>query len=142
MSGTQTCEIDPAALEKLRQFRFKKASKGNAAVVFKIDRQKLLIEEDEEHDDITLEDLVEELPENTPRYVILSYELKHPDGRNSFPLVFIYWSPSTVKAEMHMLYASAKSYLQVKADVHKTFDIRDADQLTDEWLASKLLPSN
>jgi len=99
----------------------------------------LLVEEDEMHDNISLEDLIEELPENSPRYIILSYELHHSDGRNSFPLVFIYWSPSTVKADMHMLYAGVKTYLQQEAGVSKSFDIRDADQFNDEWLQEKLM---
>lgn len=36
-----------------------------------------------------------ELPENSPRYVVLSYELNFDDGRKSFPLVLINWAPST-----------------------------------------------
>ncbi|RUP43222.1 hypothetical protein BC936DRAFT_137462 [Jimgerdemannia flammicorona] len=110
MASGQICDIDPKVLEKLKQFRFAKKSKGNAAYVF---------EEDEMYDDITMEDLVDVLPENSPRYIVLSYELHHHDGRNSFPLVFIYWSPNTVKSEMHMLYAGVKTYLQSQADVSK-----------------------
>jgi hypothetical protein len=36
---------------------------------------------------------------------LLNYlmQLKHSDGRTNFPLLFIYWSPSTAKAEVHML---------------------------------------
>lgn len=103
-----------------------------------IDRKTLEIVEDEVHDNISLEDLVEELPENTPRFVILSYELKHDDGRVNFPLLFIYWSPSTAKAEVNMLYASAKTYLQDKISVNRGFDIREADTLTDEYLRKLL----
>ncbi|SRR6266545_5251989 len=48
-----------------------------------------------------------ELPENSPRYVVLSYELKHKDGRTSFPLVLINWSPTTSETGMLTLHASA-----------------------------------
>lgn len=45
-----------------------------------------------------------ELPENSPRYIILSYELRHKDGRVSFPLVLIYWAPQTSSMELSTLY--------------------------------------
>lgn len=48
-----------------------------------------------------------ELPENSPRYVLLSYELKHPDGRTSFPLVLINWAPTSSEIGMMTLHASA-----------------------------------
>ncbi|CAO3615934.1 unnamed protein product [Cunninghamella echinulata] len=133
-----TCDIDPALVEKIKQFTFQKFSSGNAAFVLKIDKKKLLIEEDEVYENISVEDLVEELPENTPRYIILSYELKHSDGRTNFPLLFVYWAPSTCKAELHMLYTSGKTYLQEKIDVMRGFEIREPETLTDEYLKSQL----
>ncbi|CAO3624373.1 unnamed protein product [Mucor hiemalis] len=108
MSATSTCEISPELVQKIKDFRFAKYESGNAAFVLQIDRKTLKIVEDEVHDNISLEDLIEELPENTPRFVILSYELKHDDGRVNFPLVFIYWSPSTAKAEVNMLVSRKK----------------------------------
>ncbi|CAM0137925.1 hypothetical protein VKS41_001146 [Umbelopsis sp. WA50703] len=140
MSSGNTCDIDDDLVQKLKDFRFKKFSSGNAAFVLKVDKKNLKVVEDEEHDDISLEDLVEELPENAPRFIILSYELKHKDGRNSFPLVFIYWSPKDVNPQLHMLYATAKTYLQEKIDVTRGFDIRDTEDLTDEFLQSQLMP--
>ncbi|KAG0167162.1 hypothetical protein DFQ28_006243 [Apophysomyces sp. BC1034] len=138
MSSTSTCDIDPALVEKLKAFRFAKYSSGNAAFVLQIDRKQLKIVEDEVYDNISLEDLVEELPENSPRYIVLSYERRHADGRINFPLVFIYWSPSSAKAEVNMLYASAKTYLQETINVMRGFDIREADMLNDKYLSSQL----
>ncbi|KAI8074099.1 glia maturation factor gamma [Gongronella butleri] len=133
-----TCDIDTALVEKLKEFRFKKYSSGNAAFVLKIDKKNLKIVEDEVHEDVSLEDLVEELPENVPRYVVLSYELSHADGRKQFPLVFIFWAPEGSNPELHMLYTTAKLYLQEKIDVIREFEIRDPEGLTDEYLQSKL----
>ncbi len=83
------------------------------------------MEEDQAFDDISLEDLVEglshsltcatcysfqnvaELPENAPRYVLLSYELSHSDGRVSYPLVLINWAPTTAETGLLTLHASA-----------------------------------
>jgi len=135
-----TCDVDSEVLQKLRKFRFSRRSqKGTSAFVLKIDREKLCVVEDEVYDEITLEDLVEELPETSPRYIVLSYELAHGDGRTSYPLVLIYYAPASTKPELHMLYASAKVYFQQKADINKVFDIREAETLTDEWLREKLL---
>ncbi|RHZ52778.1 hypothetical protein Glove_457g65 [Diversispora epigaea] len=134
-----TCEIDPEVLEKLKKFRFGKRSQGNAAFVLKIDRKNLLVVEDGIYDNISLSELVDLLPETNPRYIVLSYELSHNDGRRSYPLVLIYYSPPSIKLETHMLYASAKTYFQEKADLNKVFDIREIESLTDEWLQEKLL---
>ncbi|KAI9251850.1 hypothetical protein BDA99DRAFT_563542 [Phascolomyces articulosus] len=138
MGAKALCDIDAELEAKLKEFRFAKYSSGNAAFVLQIDRKQLKIVEDEVYDNISIEDLVEELPENSPRYIVLSYELIHSDGRKNFPLVFIYWTPSTAKPEINMIYASAKTYLQEKIDVIKGFDIREADQLTDEFLEKSL----
>jgi hypothetical protein len=47
------------------------------------------------------------LPESSPRYVILSYELNHSDGRKSFPLVLVNWAPAGSETTMMTLHASA-----------------------------------
>jgi hypothetical protein len=65
--------------------------------------------------------------------------LKHDDGRKSYPLVFLYYSPKGVKPELNMLYASAKTYFQNKVGLGKVFDLQDAEGLTDDWLRAKLL---
>lgn len=55
-----------------------------------------MIEEDEAFDnDISVEDLAEELPDTSPRYVVYSYKYTHKDGRVSYPLIFIYYCPSS-----------------------------------------------
>lgn len=105
-------------------------------MVVRVNKQKLIMEEVETFDSITPEDLAEgachlslppeiqygnrqpiisELPENSPRYVILSYELNHRDGRKSFPLVLINWAPSSSEIGMLTLHASAFLDFQTQA---------------------------
>ncbi|KAF9945075.1 hypothetical protein BGZ72_001678 [Mortierella alpina] len=136
---SSTCDIDPSLISKLEAFRFAKRSQGIAALICKIDKNKLLVEEDEDLELESLDELAETLPENTPRYVVVSYELKHDDGRVSYPLVFIYYSPKGVKPELNMLYATAKTHFQNKIGLGKVFDLRDAESLTEQWMRSKLL---
>ncbi|KAI9142788.1 glia maturation factor, beta, isoform CRA_a [Paraphysoderma sedebokerense] len=105
----------------------------------KIDRNNLLISVDQELPKTTIDEIVEELPENIPRYVIISYEWTHNDGRKSYPLVFLYWSPLSTKPEQHMLYASAKLQLQQAVDLNsKVYEIRNPAELTEQWLIDRL----
>ncbi|KAG0319345.1 hypothetical protein BG000_003917 [Podila horticola] len=130
-----TCEIDPKLLEKVEAFRFAKRSQGNSVIVCKINKDKLLIELDAEEDTIELEELADELPENIPRYIILSYELKHDDGRVSFPLVFLFYCPVGANTQLRI----AKTFFQNMTQIGKVFEIHDAETLTDDWLRPKLL---
>ena len=56
-----------------------------------------------------------ELPENSPRYVVLSYELNHSDGRKSFPLVLVNWAP--ISSEMGLLTLHASAFLDFQTTV-------------------------
>ncbi|PFX21876.1 Glia maturation factor gamma [Stylophora pistillata] len=63
----KVCDVDPAVKEKVEKFRLRK-EKTVAAIVLKIVPDKLLVVIDEEHEDISIEDLREELPAHQPRY--------------------------------------------------------------------------
>ncbi|KAF8163649.1 hypothetical protein B0H34DRAFT_696261 [Crassisporium funariophilum] len=137
---SQTVDIPQAIKDSLRKFRFARRSAGSAALVIKINKAKLIMEEVEQFDNISIEDLAEELPENSPRYVVLSYELKHKDGRTSFPLVLLNWAPSSSETGMLTLHASALINFQNTADVSKVIEIRDGPEgLSKEEIDSKLL---
>jgi len=136
----QTVDIPQAIKDSLRKFRFARRNSGSAALVIKINKAKLIMEEVEQFDNISIEELAEELPENSPRYVVLSYELKHKDGRTSFPLVLINWSPMTSETGMLTLHASALLNFQSTADVNKVIEMRDGpEELTKEAIDARLL---
>ncbi|KIK98705.1 hypothetical protein PAXRUDRAFT_649675 [Paxillus rubicundulus Ve08.2h10] len=139
---SHTVDIPPALVDSLRKFSFAKRSQGSAAFVVKIDKNKLTMEEEDQFDNISIGDLVEELPENSPRYVVLSYELKHGDGRTSFPLVLINWAPPSSETKSMTLHASAFIHFQRAANLNKVVDIYDgAEGLTKEVIDAKLLSS-
>ncbi|ELU43862.1 cofilin/tropomyosin-type actin-binding domain-containing protein [Rhizoctonia solani AG-1 IA] len=104
---SQIVEIPQELKDSLRKFRFARRNAGSAALVVKINKQTLKMEEVEQFDSISMEDLAEELPDASPRYVVLSYELKHDDGRTSFPLVLINWTPQGSETGLMTLHASA-----------------------------------
>ena len=101
-----------------------------------------------------------ELPENAPRYVLLSYELNHSDGRKSFPLVLVNWAPRSSEISLLTLHASAfldfqstvgislllhllpltNAGARPQADVSKVIEVREgAEAFTKDLIDSKLL---
>ena len=71
--------------------------------------------------------------------MIISFELQHQDGRVSYPLVGIYYNPSSTSTQQRMMYASTCTTLFQKADVvGKVFDLTDVEQLTLEWLKNSV----
>ncbi|KAF5358152.1 hypothetical protein D9756_001316 [Leucocoprinus leucothites] len=137
---TATVDIPQSIKDALRKFRFSKRSSGSAAIVIKINKAKLVMEEVEQFNEISIDELVEELPENAPRYVLLSYELNHPDGRTSYPLVLINWAPTSSEIGLLTLHASAYLDFQQMADVSKVIEVRDGpESLTKEIIDAQLL---
>lgn len=87
---------------------------------------------------ISIDDLRDELPSQQPRYVLLSYVLAHDDGRKSFPLCFIFISPQGCKPELQMMYSGSKKHLEKDIGATKIFELRSVEELTEEWLVEKL----
>ncbi|XP_046892302.1 glia maturation factor gamma isoform X2 [Hypomesus transpacificus] len=104
----------------------------------KIDMEKQLVILEEEYEDITLDDLRNELPERQPRFIVYSYKYIHSDGRVSYPLCFIFSSPVGCKPEQQMMYAGSKNQLVQAAELTKVFETRNIDDLSEEWLKDKL----
>ncbi|KAL5532671.1 hypothetical protein ACEPAF_4445 [Sanghuangporus sanghuang] len=135
---SKTVDIPEELKQALRKFRFGRCN-SSAAMVVKIDKKQLKMVEDETYDDISIDDLAQELPENAPRYVVLSYELKYVDGRKNYPLVLVNWSPTGSETSLLTLHASALIDFQNTVDVQKVIEIRDgAEGLTKEAIEAKL----
>lgn len=59
----------------------------------KVERDKQLVCIDELLEDVSMEELQEFLPGHQPRYIAYSYRMQHQDGRVSYPMCFIYFTP-------------------------------------------------
>ncbi|SCU99857.1 LANO_0F04016g1_1 [Lachancea nothofagi CBS 11611] len=120
----------------IRKFRTATArSDVLKALVLKIEPKpsyEITIDDDEELQDASsLEELGEELPDNTPRYVLLCYPMTTPDGRKQTPLVLLYWKPATVVSqEWKMLYAGALELMRTECGVSRVIEV--ATSLEDE----------
>ncbi|CAI6090050.1 hypothetical protein V2G26_006499 [Clonostachys chloroleuca] len=116
--------------EHLRKFRLTTSrAKGPQAVIYLIDKNTHEIRKEDSTVYTSLEEIADELPDNSPRYVLLSYPLTMPDGRLSVPYVLLYYLPDTCNAEMRMLYASAKELVRNTSQVGRVIDIESTDDL-------------
>lgn len=77
----------------------------------------------------TMDELADELPDNTPRYILLSYPLTMPSGRLSVPYVMINYLPPTCSSEMRMLYAGAKELFRNTSEAGRVIEIDSEDDL-------------
>ncbi|XP_064420792.1 glia maturation factor beta [Latimeria chalumnae] len=137
MNDINCCEVDEDLITRLRKFRFRQET-SNAAIIMKIDQQRHLVVLDEEYENISPDELQDELPEREPRFLVYSYKYEHDDGRVSYPLCFIFSSPSGCRPQQQMMYAVSKTKLVNQAELTKVFEIRSTDELTEEWLHQKL----
>ncbi|KAK1998954.1 GMF family protein [Colletotrichum falcatum] len=117
--------------DHLRKFRLG-TSRSNEpqAVIYHIDKNTHEIRQDD--DKIvykSLEEISDDLPDHSPRFVLLSYPLTLPSGRLSVPYVLIYYLPITCNNEIRMLYAGAKELMRNTSEVGRVIDIQEAEEL-------------
>ena len=113
-----------------------------------IDKQTLEISPADDEIYSSMQELADELPDHSPRFVLLSYPLtlvrshllhafypsadnsvSQPSGRASVPYVMISYMPVTCNAELRMLYAGAKELMRNEAEVGRVVEIADAEEL-------------
>ncbi|XP_067874914.1 glia maturation factor gamma-like [Heterodontus francisci] len=131
------CDVDPKLLERLKKFRFRKET-TNAAIIIKVDKENQQMVLEEEHEDISPDSLRNELPERQPRFIVYSYKYVHHDKRVSYPLCLIFSSPQGCNPQQQMMYAGSKNRLVQIGELTKVFEIRNIDELTEDWLCEKL----
>lgn len=132
----------------------------------KIDQEKLVVEFEEEHEDIDdIEDLVSELPDSTPRFVVYTYYFTllwllkpyqdenndnrgHVRERTVSYGIFIL-ETSFYYHNQHIVFFNKEQIgnclgndegiqLACVTSNSKVFDVDDPEQLTHDWLMNKL----
>uniref|UniRef100_A0A0V0G5Z4 Putative glia maturation factor beta n=2 Tax=Triatoma TaxID=30075 RepID=A0A0V0G5Z4_TRIDM len=137
MSNVNVCEIGDNVKEAIKQFRFRKTEK-NAALILKVDPQAQKICIDDQLEDVSLDELQEILPGHQPRYLVYTCRMEHKDGRISFPMCFIYVTPRDCQTNLQIMYAGTKLAVQKEVNLSHVYEVRELDELTDEWLMTKL----
>ena len=74
------------------------------AIILKIDRASRSIVIEEVMEDVSVEELREELPGHQPRFALYTFKLDHNDnGRVSYPMCLIYSTPRDCQTELQVL---------------------------------------
>ncbi|KAI4205345.1 MAG: hypothetical protein LQ350_000385 [Teloschistes chrysophthalmus] len=129
--------FSPETQDKLRKFRLGTSrAKDPQAVVYQIDKHSLEIAQADDDSYTTMQALADELPDHSPRFILLSYPLTLPSGRLSVPYVLIYYLPVTCSTEVRMLYAGAKELMRNTAEVGRVIEIAEVEEL--ETIEEKL----
>ncbi|KAG8892428.1 hypothetical protein FRC01_014178, partial [Tulasnella sp. 417] len=166
---SQTIDIPDALKQELRKFRLARRQ-GIAAYIAKVNKRELVIEEDTRLEDISkdLEELIEglhlsyksprngltsvtsELPESSPRFILLAWIYENSDGRKSYPLILINWTPSGSETGLATLHASAfipfeqlvhankvglrsdQVYIAANHGVYQTIEVREGGEALTE----------
>lgn len=81
-------------------------------------------------------ELSDDLPDNAPRFILLSYPLTMSSGRMSVPYVLMAYMPTTTSSEQRMLYAGAKELMRKEAETSRVIDIEEAEEI--EGIEAKL----
>ncbi|KAJ9669524.1 hypothetical protein H2201_000391 [Coniosporium apollinis] len=94
-----------------------------------IDKKTLEIQQTDDDVYTDMQSLADELPDHSPRFVLLSYPLTLASGRLSVPYVMIYYMPVTCNAELRMVYAGAKELMRNTAEVGRIIEMKEAEEL-------------
>ncbi|CAK7269955.1 hypothetical protein SEPCBS119000_003838 [Sporothrix epigloea] len=117
--------------DQLRKFRLGTSrARDPQATIYLIDRATKEIRQDEDKTVYTsLEEIADDLPDNSPRFVLLSYPMTLPSGRLVCPYVMLYYLPITCNSELRMLYAGAKELMRNTSEVGRVLDLESTDDL-------------
>ncbi|KAL8740929.1 MAG: hypothetical protein Q9190_006415 [Brigantiaea leucoxantha] len=122
--------FSPDTQTKLRKFRLGTSRANNPqAVIYQIDKQSLEIAQDGDDTFTSMQELADELPDHSPRFILLSYPLTLPSGRLSVPYVLLYYLPVTCNAELRMLYAGARELMRNTAEAGRVIEITEVEDL-------------
>ncbi|KAL2754230.1 hypothetical protein ACRALDRAFT_1070074 [Sodiomyces alcalophilus JCM 7366] len=117
--------------DQLRKFRLGTSrSNDPQAVIYLIDKNTHEIRQDEDLMTYkSLDALADDLPDHSPRFILLSYPLTLPSGRLSVPYVLLYYMPTTCNSELRMLYAGAKELMRNTSEAGRVIDLESIDDL-------------
>ncbi|KIY04036.1 uncharacterized protein Z520_00728 [Fonsecaea multimorphosa CBS 102226] len=116
--------------DQLRKFRLGTSrAKTPLAKIYQIDAktQEIKASSDDTYSDML--ELADELPDSSPRFILLSYPLTLPSGRQSVPYVLLYYLPVNCNPNMRMSYAGAVELMRSTAEVNRVLEIADAEDL-------------
>ncbi|KAJ9491352.1 hypothetical protein VN97_g1911 [Penicillium thymicola] len=141
MSDSRLYSFSPETKEKLRKFRLGTSrAKDAQAIIYIIDAKSQEIRPQDDKIYSNMEDLADDLPESSPRFILLSHPMTTKDGRPSVPYVLLYWLPENCNPMQRMSYANAVELMRSSAQVNRVIEVEADEDIVD--IKSKLTGSD
>lgn len=112
LSQSTGVQVEDAVVEAFNKFKLQQEPYKLRYFIYSIKDKKTIVIEKQGARDKTYDDLVEDLPENEPRYALIDLDFETSDGRPTSKLVMITWNPDTASVRPKMLYAGSKEALK------------------------------
>ncbi|GKZ81939.1 hypothetical protein AnigIFM56816_006469 [Aspergillus niger] len=129
-SESRLYSFSPETKEKLRKFRLGTSrAKDPQAIIYIIDSKSQEIRPEDGEVYSKMEDLADELPESSPRFILLSYPLTLASGRLTVPYVMLYYLPVNCKPNSRMMYAGAVELMRNTAEVNRVIEVHEEDDI-------------
>ncbi|PYI01903.1 glia maturation factor beta [Aspergillus sclerotiicarbonarius CBS 121057] len=130
MSESRLYSFSPETKEKLRKFRLGTSrAKDPQAIIYVIDNKSQEIRPEDGEVYSKMEDLADELPESSPRFILLSYPLTLASGRLTVPYVLLYYLPENCNPSMRMMYAGAVELMRNTAEVNRVIEVYEDEDI-------------
>ncbi|OJZ92755.1 glial factor naturation factor [Aspergillus piperis CBS 112811] len=130
MSESRLYSFSPETKEKLRKFRLGTSrAKDPQAIIYIIDNKTQEIRPEDGEVYSKMEDVADELPESSPRFILLSYPLTLSSGRPSVPYVMLYYLPENCNPNQRMMYAGAVELMRNTAEVNRVIEVYEEDDI-------------
>ncbi|PLB47207.1 glia maturation factor beta [Aspergillus steynii IBT 23096] len=131
MSESRLYSFSPETKEKLRKFRLGTSrAKDPQAIVYIIDNKNQEIRPEDGEVYTKMDELADELPESSPRFILLSYPLTLGSGRLAVPYVLLYYLPVNCNPNARMMYAGAVELMRNVAEVNRVIEVREDEDIT------------
>ncbi|KAE8133295.1 hypothetical protein BDV38DRAFT_186315 [Aspergillus pseudotamarii] len=129
-SESRLYAFSPETKEKLRKFRLGTSrAKDPQAIIYVIDQKNQEIRPEDGEVYTKMEDLADELPDSSPRFILLSYPLTLKSGRLSVPYVLLYWLPENCNPNSRMMYAGAVELMRNTAEVNRVIEVEEEEDI-------------
>eukprot|EP00762_Andalucia_godoyi_P004982 ANDGO_01421.mRNA.1 Actin-depolymerizing factor gmf1 len=135
---TMTDTVTQPVVDAFQKFRVSRSPFG--VLILRVNRQTQQVELD---DGVSAEgiqtfaDLRKTLPEAAPRFVLLSLKVDRGDGRVSYPLALVFYSPAGGNTQLSMMYTRLKHAVTTTLDLTHVLDFQDKDDITEEALSER-----
>ncbi|KAL1863291.1 hypothetical protein Plec18170_000124 [Paecilomyces lecythidis] len=130
MSDSRLYSFSPETKEKLRKFRLGTSrAKDPQAIIYLIDTKSQEIRPEDGQVYSKMEDLADEIPDSSPRFILLSYPLTLASGRLTVPYVLLYYLPENCNPSQRMMYAGAVELMRNTAEVNRVIEIENESDI-------------